>query len=158
MPPQQQVANANVAPPPDRAILFSAECEAVASMKVAVLDEKQPERDWRRWSQAVEDSLRTRPYFAAELQFGGAIAAVGAINAGALQQNDPTVVFNAAPTLQQQRQLAIRALINNSLLEGGDARKLIENMPYAGGAVNGNVQAKAARVAGTVNGVNVYQW
>ena len=36
-------------------------CEAVDALSVAVLDEKQPERDWHRWMQALFDAVATRP-------------------------------------------------------------------------------------------------
>ena len=36
-------------------------CEAVDALSVAVLDEKQPERDWHHWMQALFDAVATRP-------------------------------------------------------------------------------------------------
>ena len=50
---------------------FQTSCEAVAGLSVAVLDEKQPERDWHRWLQALLDAVATRPMFKAELEYTG---------------------------------------------------------------------------------------
>ena len=95
----------------------------MAGLSVAVLDEKQPERDWHRWRQALLDAVATRPMFKAELEFTGALTAVTALTAAQLASDDLAVVTAAGPTLRQRRQLALRAFINNSLLEGGDARE-----------------------------------
>ena len=40
---------------------FQTTCETVDALSVAVLDEKQPERDWHRWMQALFDAVATRP-------------------------------------------------------------------------------------------------
>jgi hypothetical protein len=58
---------------------FQTSCEAVAGLSVAVLDEKQPERDWHRWMQALLDAVATRPMFKAELEYTGALTAVTAL-------------------------------------------------------------------------------
>ena len=44
---------------------FQNTCEAVAGQSIAVLDEKQPERDWPRWMQALMDIVATKPMFKA---------------------------------------------------------------------------------------------
>ena len=96
----------------------------MAGLSVAVLDEKQPERDWHRWMQALLDAVATRPMFKAELEYTGALTAVTAhLTALQLACDDLAVVSAARPTLRQRRQLALRAFINNSLLEGGDAKR-----------------------------------
>ena len=59
MPPAAAVAVAAVDPSLEAA--FQASCEAVAGLSVAVLDEKQAERDWHRWMQAIMDVVATRP-------------------------------------------------------------------------------------------------
>ena len=100
---------------------FQASCEVVAALSVAVLDEKNPERDWHRWMQAILDAVATRPIFKAELEFTGALNAVVALTAAQLASDDLAVVSAAGPSLRQRRQLALRAFINNSLLEGGEA-------------------------------------
>ena len=41
----------------DREPAFAAELLAIAQLAVPVLDEKQPERDWRRWLHAIEEAL-----------------------------------------------------------------------------------------------------
>ena len=102
----------------------------MAGLSVAVLDEKQPERDWHRWMQALLDVVATRPMFKAELEFAGALTAVVALTPAQLASDDLSVVLAAGPTLRQRRQLALRALINNSLLEGGEARELIKDCVY----------------------------
>ena len=43
----------------------------MAGLSVAVLDEKQPERDWHRWLQALLDAVATRPMFKAKLEYTG---------------------------------------------------------------------------------------
>ena len=120
---------------------FQASLEAVAARSVAPLDEKRPEQDWHRWARAIKDLLATNPIFSLELVFSGALTAVTPATAVTLASNDLSVVATAAPGLQQRRQLALRALINNSLTEGGDARDLIKDCRYAGGRVNGVAQA-----------------
>jgi hypothetical protein len=122
---------------------FQASCEAVAALSVAPLDEKHPEQDWHRWARALKDIVATKPIFSLELAFIGALAAVTPATAVTLASNDLSVVATAAPGLQQRRQLALRALINNSLTEGGDARDLIKDCCYAGGLVAGVAQAYA---------------
>ena len=102
----------------------------MAGLSVAVLDEKQPERDWHRWMQALLDVVATRPMFKAELECAGALTAVVALTPAQLASDDLSVVLAAGPTLRQRRQLALRALINNSLLEGGEARELIKDCVY----------------------------
>ena len=77
MPPAALVAGAAV--DPGQAAAFQAACEAVAGLSVAVLDEKQPERVWHRWMQALLDVVATRPIFKAELEFTGALTAVVAL-------------------------------------------------------------------------------
>ena len=89
---------------------FQITCEAVAGQSIAVLDEKQPERDWPRWSQALMDIVATKPMFKAELEFTGALNAVAALTAAQLASDDLAVVSAAGPTLRQRRQLALRAL------------------------------------------------
>jgi len=79
----------------------------VAGLSVAVLDEKQPERDWHRWMQALLDAVATRPMFKAELEYTGALTAVTALTALQLACNDLAVVSAARPTLRQRRQLAL---------------------------------------------------
>ena len=132
MPP---AAAAAPAPDPVLEAAFQTTCEAVAALSVAVLDEKQPERDWHRWQQALFDAVATRPIFKAELDFTGNLTAITALTAAQLANDDLSVVSLAGPTLQQRRQLALRALINNSLLEGGDARELIKDCAFASGVV-----------------------
>ena len=68
--------------------------------------------------------------FKAELEFAGALTAVVALTPAQLASDDLSVVLAAGPTLRQRRQLALRALINNSLLEGGEARELIKDCVY----------------------------
>ena len=136
------MANAAVVDPGLEAA-FQATCEAVAGLSVAVLDEKQPERDWHRWMQALMDVVATRPIFKAELEFTGALTAVVALTAVQLASDDLAVVSAAGPSLRQRRQLALRALINNSLLEGGDARELIKDCAFASGVIGGVPQAFA---------------
>jgi hypothetical protein len=58
-----------------------------------------------------------------EYMYTGALTAVTALTALQLASDDLAVVSAAGPTLRQRRQLALRAFINNSLLEGGDARE-----------------------------------
>ena len=141
MPP---AAAAAPAPDPVLEAAFQTTCEAVAALSVAVLDEKQPERDWHRWQQALFDVVATRPIFKAELDFTGNLTAITALTAAQLANDDLSVVSLAGPTLQQRRQLALRALINNSLLEGGDARELIKDCAFASGVVAGVPQAFAS--------------
>ena len=66
------MAAAAAAVDPSLEAAFQTSCEAVAGLSVAVLDEKQPERDWHRWMQALLDVVATRPMFKAELEFAGA--------------------------------------------------------------------------------------
>ena len=139
------MAAAAAAVDPTLEAAFQASCEAVAGLSVAVLDEKQAERDWHRWLQALLDAVATRPMFKAELEFTGALTAVVTLTAAQLASDDLAVVSAAGPSLRQRRQLALRALINNSLLEGGDARELIKDCPFASGAIGGVPQAFATR-------------
>ena len=53
------MAAAAAAVDPSLEAAFQASCEAVAGLSVAVLDEKQAERDWHRWMQAIMDELHT---------------------------------------------------------------------------------------------------
>ena len=66
------MAAAAVAVDPSLEAAFQTSCEAVAGLSVAVLDEKQPERDYHRWLQALFDAVATRPMFKAELEYTGA--------------------------------------------------------------------------------------
>ena len=75
------MAAAAAAVDPSLEASFQASCEAVAALSVAVLDEKNPERDWHRWMQAILDAVATRPIFKAELEFTGALNAVVALTA-----------------------------------------------------------------------------
>ena len=138
MPPAAAVAVAAVDPSLEAA--FQASCEAVAGLSVAVLDEKQAERDWHRWMQALMDVVATRPMFRAELEYTGALTAVAALNPAQLASNDLSAVLAAGPTLRQRRQLALRALINNSLLEGGEARKLMTDCVFASGVIGAGIR------------------
>ena len=137
------MAAAAAAVDPALEAVFQSTCEAVAALQVSPLDEKRPEKDWHRWKRSVTDQLSTRPFFSLDLLFTGNIAAVPVANAAALASNDLAAFVAAAPTLQQRRQLALRAFLNNSLIEGGDARKLIKDCPFAGGVVAGVPQAFA---------------
>ena len=137
------MAAAAAAVDPSLEASFQAACEAVAALSVAVLDEKNPERDWHRWMQAILDAVATRPIFKAELEFTGALNAVVALTAAQLASDDLAVVSAAGPSLRQRRQLALRALINNSLLEGGEARELIKDCVFASGLIGAVVQAFA---------------
>ena len=49
----------------------------------------------------------------------------------------------AGPSLRQRWQLALRAFINNSLLEGGDARELIKDCTFASSVIGVVPQAFA---------------
>ena len=89
------------------------------------------------------DIVATKPMFKAELEFTGALTAVAALTAAQLASDDLSVVSAAGPTLRQRRQLALRALINNSLLEGGDARELIKDCVFASGRIGAVTQAFA---------------
>ena len=137
------MAAAAAAVDPALEAVFQSTCEAVAALQVSPLDEKRPEKDWHRWKRSVTDQLSTRPFFSLDLLFTGNIAAVPVANAAALASNDLAAFVAAAPTLQQRRQLALRAFLNNSLIEDGDARKLIKDCPFAGGVVAGVPQAFA---------------
>ena len=137
------MAAAAAAVDPSLEASFQASCEAVAALSVAVLDEKNPERDWHRWMQAILDAVATRPIFKAELEFTGALNAVVALTAAQLASDDLAVVSAAGPSLRQRRQLALRALINNSLLEGGEARELIKDCVFASGRIGAVIQAFA---------------
>ena len=137
------MAAAAAAVDPSQAAAFQASCEAVAGLSITVLDEKQPERDWHRWMQALMDVVATRPMFKAELEFTGALTAVVALTPAQLASDDLSIVVAAGPTLRQRRQLALRALINNSLLEGGEARELIKGCVFASGVIGAVVQAFA---------------
>ena len=112
-------------------------------LSVAILDEKQPERDWHRWMQALLDAVATRPMFKAELEYTVALTAVAALTALQLASDDLSVVSAAGPTLRQRRQLALRAFINNSLLEGGDARELIKGCAFASGVIGAAIRTMA---------------
>ena len=79
------MAAAAAAVDPTLEAAFQASCEAVAGLSVAVLDEKQAERDWHRWLQALLDAVATRPMFKAELEFTGALTAVVTLTAAQLK-------------------------------------------------------------------------
>jgi hypothetical protein len=69
---------------------------------------------------------------------------VTALTALQLACDDLAVVSAARPTLRQRRQLALRAFINNSQLEGGDARELnIKDCAFASGVISAVPQAFA---------------
>ena len=61
---------------------FQATCQAVARLSVAILDEKQPERDLGTAGvklsgyHAIMDAIATNPIYKAELEFSGALTAV----------------------------------------------------------------------------------
>ena len=139
------MAAAAAAVDPSLEAAFQASCEAVAGLSVAVLDEKQAERDWHRPSLDASHHVRrchetnVRSMFRAELEFTGALTAVAALTPAQLSSNDLTAVLAAGPTLRQRRQLALRALINNSLLEGGEARELIKDCVFASGVIGAPV-------------------
>jgi hypothetical protein len=132
---------------------FLKSCEAVAGLSIAVLDEKHPEKDWHRWMQALLDAVATKPMFKAELEYTGALTAVTALTAAQLASDDLAVVSAAGPTLRQRRQLALRAFINNSLMEGElrdvngarvqTARELIKDCVFASGVIGVVPQAFA---------------
>jgi hypothetical protein len=63
---------------------FQATCQAVARLSVAILDEKQPERDLGTagvklsdiYHAIMLDAIATNPVYKAELEFSGALTAV----------------------------------------------------------------------------------
>ena len=106
------MAAAAAAVDPSQAAAFQASCEAVAGLSITVLDEKQPERDWHRWMQALLDVVATRPMFKAELEFAGALTAVVALTPAQLASDDLSIVVAAGPTLRQRQDCYIFTLFN----------------------------------------------
>ena len=114
-------------------------CAAVADARVSALNEKNPERDWKRFSGAFVEKLAAigGPDFVAALEF---VNDIPAPPAAANVLTDALIEL----TVPQMRQRAIRAMVSNSLGDSNDEgspRRLVAGAQNAGGMIAGNPQA-----------------
>ena len=120
-------------------------CTQLAARSVRSLHSDTPEADFRRWRDAIREVVRgAGPDFLAALDFAADIPPLPDLTAQVLDDAPATL---SAP---QKRQLALRSLISNSLpddVSEGSPRRLIMDMPYAGGTIGGAQQAWAALVS-----------
>lgn len=129
--------------------ILQSRCAAVAATAVAVLDEQNPAADFARWMREISKAALTagNDFYAALWASGhGATQVV----VPRIQVNHGNILdgnFFGMPEPPELRQLALRSLIGNSISPTGEAHKLIQHKPHAGGAVN---EAGAPNVAGDV--------
>ena len=114
-------------------------CAAMQARSIAVLNHKDPESDWHRWLDELKAVVKTYGQdFVDALEFD---ANIPAVVVPAVLDDEPSPM-----TAPQARQLALRALIGNSLpssQQEGSPGWLVRNCPHAGGLIGGQPQALA---------------
>ena len=123
-----------------RLAVLQQRCTALAATIVNPLDEKDAASDWHRWLMDIRKVCATTGE-----DFQSALLAPHTDAAGAVVNVVPKVAaagnlldddFFGSPQPPEMRQLAIRSLIGNSLIPGGEAQRLIKDKPHAGGSVD----------------------